>query len=356
MGMTMDLIHYASIVTMQAAFYSFRRHLMTMRHLATFSPRCRIKGIFAFAASALLAASVFAQDKPPLKILVGFPPGGSVDILARTLGDAMRDDFSSVVVDNKPGAAGRIALMQTKAAKPDGQTVIVLPMGPMVIFPHTYKKLDYDALKDFTPVSQLAISNFGVVAGPSAGANSVSEMLAKVKADPKLGNYGTPGAGSVPHFLGVMMEQTTGVPLNHIPFQGGAPANTALLGGHIQYKFDVVSETVQLHRDGKVKILAVAGAKRDSMIPEVPTLKEQGVNIETGVWFAMYAPAGLPPDVLARLEKSVVTALRKKDTFDKLDKLGFDVTATSSRELGNIQRADLARWEKPIKATGVALD
>jgi tripartite-type tricarboxylate transporter receptor subunit TctC len=260
------------------------------------------------------------------------------------------------VVDNKPGAAGRIALMQTKAAKPDGQTVIVLPMGPMVIFPHSYKKLDYDALKDFTPISQLAISNFGVVAGPSAGANSVSEMLAKVKADPKLGNYGTPGAGSVPHFLGVMMEQTTGVPLNHIPFQGGAPANTALLGGHIQYKFDVVSETVQLHREGKVKIIAVAGAKRDPMIPDVPTLKEQGVNIETGVWFAMYAPAGLPPDVLARLEKSVVTALRKKDTFDKLDKLGFDVTATSSRELGNIQRADLARWEKPIKATGVALD
>jgi tripartite-type tricarboxylate transporter receptor subunit TctC len=329
---------------------------MTTTHGANGSPGHGLKWLMAFACSLVLAGNVSAQDKPPLKILVGFPPGGSVDVLARTLSDAMRDDFSSVVVDNKPGAAGRIALMQTKAAKPDGQTVVVLPMGPMVIFPHSYKKLDYDAIKDFTPVSQLAVSNFGVVAGPSAGANSIKEMLAKVKADPKLGNYGTPGAGTVPHFLGVMMEQATGVPLNHIPFQGGAPANTALLGGHIQYKFDVVSETVQLHRDGKVKILAVAGGKRDSMVPEVPTLKEQGVNIETGVWFAMYAPAGLPADVLARLEKSVTTALRKKDVTEKLDKLGFDVTATSSKELASIQRADLARWEAPIKATGVALD
>lgn len=303
-----------------------------------------------------IAMPSLAQDKPALKILVGFPPGGSVDILARTLADAVRDDFSSVLVDNKPGAGGRIALMQARNSKPDGQTVVVLPMGPMVIFPHSYKKLDYDAFKDFTPVSQLAVSNFGVVAGPSAGAGSIRDMLAKVKADPKLGNYGTPGSGTVPHFLGVMMEQATGVPLNHVPFQGGAPANTALLGGHIQYKFDVVSETVQLHREGKVKILAVSGGKRDPMIPEVPTLKEQGVNMETTVWFAMYAPAGLPADVLAKLEKAVTTGLRKKEVADKLDKLGYGVTATSSQELAAIHRADHARWEKPIKATGIALD
>lgn len=329
---------------------------MTLSHGAAFSIRSTRQRLFAVAAGMVLATAAWAQDKPPLKIVIGFPPGGSVDVLARTLAEAMRDDFSSVVVDNRPGAAGRIALMQTKAAKPDGQTVVVLPMGPMVIFPHSYKKLDYDAVNDFTPVSQLAVSNFGVVAGPSAGAQSIQEMLAKVKADPKLANYGTPGAGTVPHFLGVLMEQATGVTLNHIPFQGGAPANTALLGGHIQYKFDVVSETVQLHRDGKVKILAVAGSKRDAMIPEVPTLKEQGVNLETGVWFAMYGPAGLPADVLARLEKSVVTALRKKDVAEKLDKLGFDITATSAKELAAVQRADLARWERPIKATGISLD
>jgi tripartite-type tricarboxylate transporter receptor subunit TctC len=297
-----------------------------------------------------------AQDKPPLKILVGFPPGGSVDALARTVSEAMKDDFSSVVVDNKAGAAGRIALSQLKASKPDGQTVIVLPMAPMVIFPHSYKKLDYDSFKDFTPISQLAIANFGVVAGPSSGASSIRDMLAKVKADPSQGNYGTPGSGSAPHFMGVLIEQSTGTPLNHVPFQGGAPANTALLGGHIQYKLDVVSETLQLHRDGKVKIIGVAGPRRDPLVPEVPTLKEQGINIETTVWFAMYGPASMPADVLSRIEKAVTSAIKKPDVRERLAKLGFEPTGTSANEMAAIHKADHARWERPIKATGIALD
>ena len=181
-------------------------------------------------------------------------------------------------------------------------------------------------------------------------------MLAKVKADPKAGNYGSSGSGTLPHFLGVLIEQSTGVPLHHVPFQGGAPANTALLGGHIQYNIDVVSEALPLHRDGKVKILAVLGAQRDALAPNVPTLKEQGVNLEASVWFAMYAPAGLAPDVLARLEKSVGAAMRKTEVREKLATLGYVPTGTTSRELASIHRADLARWEKPIKATGIALD
>ena len=153
-----------------------------------------------------------------------------------------------------------------------------------------------------------------------------------------------------------MLEQTSGVSLNHVPFQGGAPANTALLGGHVQYKVDVLSETLALHKEGKVKIIAVAGAKRDALTPEVPTLKEQGVNIETSVWFAMYGPAGMPADVLAKLEKSVMAGLRKPDVAARLDKLGYEVTGTSSAAMAAIHKADHARWEKPIKATGVALD
>ncbi len=329
---------------------------MMTTHPAAFSPRFRLKWLSVFASGLLLAAAVSAQDKQPLKIVTGFPPGGSVDILARIVADAIRDDFSNVVVENKPGAAGRIALNQVKLAKPDGQTVIILPMGPMVLFPHTFKKLDYDGFKDFTPVSQLALSNFALVAGPSSGVGSVSEMLAKVKANPSLGNYGSSGLGTLPHFIGVMMEQSTGVPLNHVPFQGGAPANTALLGGHIQYNIDVVSEAIPLHRDGKVKILAVLGAERDPLLPNVQTLKEQGVNFESSVWFAMYAPAALAPDTLARLEKAVSTAIRKPDVREKLSKLGYVPTGSNSRELASIHRADFARWEKPIKATGISLD
>jgi tripartite-type tricarboxylate transporter receptor subunit TctC len=309
-----------------------------------------------FAALAVLGTGAMAQDKQPLKILVGFPPGGSADVIARMIGDAVRDDFSSVIVENKPGASGRIALQQTKAAKPDGQTVIVLPSGPMVLFPHVYKKLDYDAVKDFTPVSLIARFQLGLVSGPATGVKNIAEMLAKVRSDPQSASYGTPGLGSLPHFLGVLMEQSAGIAMTHVPFQGGAPANTALLGGHIGYKFDVVSETVQLHREGKVRIIAVTSAKRDSQVPEVPTLKEQGIDMDASAWFAMYAPAGLDAATLARLERAVGNAVKKPELQDRLIKLGMEPVGSTSSVLAATQRTDFARWEKPVKATGVSLD
>ena len=302
------------------------------------------------------ALNVHAQDKPALKILVGFPPGGSADVMARLVADALRDDFSPIVVDNKPGAGGRIALNMVKNAKPDGQTVIVLPSGPMVLFPHVYKKLDYDAVKDFTPISQIARFQFGVVAGPASGVRNMNEMIAKAKANPGANSYGTPGAGTLPHFMGVLMEQSAGVQLNHVPFQGGAPANNALLGGHIDYKFDVVSETAELHHSGKARIIAVTGSKRDTQVPEVPTLKEAGIAMDATAWFAMYGPAGLQGDALARLERAMVKIVRQPAFKDKLVKLGYEPMGSNSTELAAAQKADLARWEKPIKATGVQLD
>jgi tripartite-type tricarboxylate transporter receptor subunit TctC len=308
-----------------------------------------------------LTATVFvgpvaAQDKTPLKILVGFPPGGSADIIARLVADALRNDFSVVTVDNKPGAGGRIALTQTKNAKPDGQTVIILPSGPMVLFPHVYKKLDYDPVKDFTPVSLLAHFQFGVVAGPSSQAKTIQEMVANARLKPGEVSYGTPGQGTLPHFMGVLMEQSAGIKLNHVPFQGGGPANTALVGGHIDYKFDVVSETAELHRAAKVRILAVTGAKRDTQVPEVPTLKESGIAMEATAWFGMYAPANLAPEVLAKLERAVSGAIKKPEMQARLIKLGYEPVGSSSAGLAAAQRADLARWEKPIKATGITLE
>ena len=318
------------------------------RHALT---RCITFGLLALA-----AATVQAQGKPPLRILVGFAPGGSADVLARLVADALKDDFSPILVDNKPGAGGRIALNMVKTAKPDGQTVIVLPSGPMVLFPHVYKKLDYDPVKDFTPVSQIARFQFGVVAGPASGAKNVADMIAKAKATSGASSYGTPGSGTLPHFMGVLMEQSAGITLNHVPFQGGAPANNALLGGHIDYKFDVVSETAELHRNGKVRIIAVTGSKRDPQVPEVPTLKESGVNMEATAWFAMYGPAGLSGENLARLEKAMMKIVRDPAMKERLAKLGYEPIGSSSQDLAAAQKADLARWEKPIKATGVQLD
>lgn len=314
-----------------------------------------LPGLLLAAAAAWLPAAS-AQDKPPLKILVGFPPGGSADVIARLVGDAIRDDFGSVVVENRPGAGGRIALNAVKTSRPDGQTVIILPSGPMVLFPHVYRKLDYDPVKDFTPVSQLAVFQFGVVSGPASGAKSVAEMLAKAKADPKTATYGSPGLGTLPHFMGVLMQQSTGATFTHVPFQGGAPANNALVGGHIGYKFDVVSETADLHRSGKVRIIAVTGPQRDPQVPEVPTLKESGVDMVATAWFGMYAPAGIPQEALAHLERSVAKAVRTPALRDRFLKLGYEPIGSTSAELAATQRADLARWEKPIKATGVVLD
>jgi len=303
-----------------------------------------------------LATLAQAQDKPPLRILVGFAPGGSADVLARMVADGLRDDFGPIVVDNKPGAGGRLALNLVKAAKPDGQTVIVLPSGPMVLFPHVYKKLDYDPVRDFTPVSQIARFQFGVVAGPATGAKTLAEMNALAKAKPGASSYGTPGAGTLPHFMGVLMEQSSGITLNHVPFQGGAPANNALLGGHIDYKFDVVSETAELHRSGKVRIIGVTGGQRDPQVPEVPTLKEAGVNMEATAWFAMYGPAGLKGEALTRLERAMMKMVRDPAMQAKLRALGYDPIGSGSADLAAAQKVDLARWEKPIKATGVQLD
>lgn len=314
------------------------------------------RALLATAVLATLTTGALAQDKTPLKIVVGFPPGGSADTLARIIGEQLHGSYSPVVVENRPGAGGRIALGQVKRAAPDGQTVIILPSGPMVLFPHVYKKLDYDAVKDFTPVSLIARFQFGVVAGPASKASKLSDMIEKAKAEPGVASYGTPGLGTLPHFMGVLFEQQVGAKLNHVPFQGGGPANTALLGGHIHYKFDVVSETAELHRAGKVRIIAVTGETRDPQVPEVPTLKESGIDMVATAWFAMYGPANMNPATRDRLQQAVSAAVQSPALSERLRGLGYEPVGSTAAELAAAQAADLKRWEAPIKATGVQLD
>ena len=310
----------------------------------------------ALATAGAFPLSALAQEKPTLKIVVGFPAGGSADLLARLIAEGLREEFSAVVVDNKPGAGGRIALGLVKRAPADGKTVVLLPSGPMVLYPHVYRKLDYHPVNDFTPISLLANFQFSVVAGPTAGATSVQEMLAKAKAAPGRSTYGTPGPGTMPHFMGVMFGQKAGAEMTHVPFHGGGPANSALVGGHIDYKFDVVSEAVELHRSGKVRILAVTGDKRDPMVPDIPTLKEQGVDMVATAWFGMYGPAGLSPEVRDRLNAAVVRAMQEPGMRAKILARGYEPVGSSPADLAAAQAADLQRWQAPIKATGVQLD
>ncbi len=313
----------------------------------------------ALAGTALPALHAFAQaDKPPLKILVGFPPGGSADVIARLLAERMREPLGgqNVVVDNKPGAAGRIAIEQLKYAPTDGNTVIVMPSGPVVLFPHVFRKLNYDPVKDLTPISQLADFQFAIVSGAKSNVKSIAEMRDKVKSDPGSANYGSPGNGTVPHFLGLMVGDAAGVKLDHVPYQGGAPLMTALLGGHVGYGVDVVLEALEQHRAGKVRIIAVAGKQRAPQLPDVPTLREQGVAVDAVAWFAMYAPAGVSRDTVARLNTAVQAAMKDKALRDKLGALGLNPIGSSAEQLAAVQRADFAMWEGPVKASGFQAD
>ena len=311
------------------------------------------------AALAAPTTAAWAQsDKPPLRILVGFPPGGSADTIARLLAERLPGQLGgqAVVVDNKAGAAGRIAIDQLKNAAPDGNTVLIMPSGPVVLFPHVYKKLNYDVNKDLAPISQLASFQFCVVSGPKSNVKTMAEMVARAKADPSTATYGSSGNGTVPHFLGLMIGEAAGIELQHVPYQGGAPAMTALLGGHIGYNMDVVTEALEQHRAGKVRVIAVAGAQRAPQLPEVPTLREQGVAMDASAWFAMYGPGGLPAAQAQRISQAVQTALKEPAFAQRMSALGLEPIGSTPEQLLAVQRADFAKWAKPVKASGFQAD
>jgi tripartite-type tricarboxylate transporter receptor subunit TctC len=306
----------------------------------------------ALAASALAAPAVFAQDKT-IRIIVGFPPGGSADVMARLLAEKMRASLGqNVIVDNKPGAGGRVALVELKRAAPDGQTLCLSPSGALVIQPWLYANLGYDPVKDFTPISRVSTFDFAVTAGPGAPAGDLKAVLAWMKANPSKANYATSGAGTVPHFAGLLLGQAAGVQMTHVAYRGGAPAAADLMGGQIPLMVDTASETIEHHKAGKVRILAVTGEQRTKALPEVPTLKEAGINIAADAFFGLYGPAGMPIDVTARIDRAVADALRAPDVQEKIYSFGLVPNHGSSTELAAIQAAHLKKWEAPIKSSG----
>ena len=294
-----------------------------------------------------------AQDKPPLKILVGFPPGGSADIVARLLADKLRVTLGqTVVVENKPGAAGRVALGDLKRAAPDGQTLILAPSGAFVILPWVYKNVGYDPVKDFTPVARACTFDFAITAGPGAPAGDLKAILAWMKANPGKANIGNPGAGTVPHFTGVMLGQATGVEITPVAYKGGAPLANDLLGGQVPLAVDTPLETIEHHRAGKLRIVAVTGEVRLKALPDVPTLKEQGINMSADAYFGVYGPPGMSAELTARLSRAVSDALRQSDVQDKIASLGLVPNYGSAEELAATQASHYRRWEGPIKTSG----
>jgi tripartite-type tricarboxylate transporter receptor subunit TctC len=307
----------------------------------------------ALAAATLATPGAFAQDRT-IRILVGFAPGGSADVIARLLADRMRVSLGqNVIVDNKPGAAGRLVLGELKRAAPDGQTLVLTPSGATVIAPWLYSNLPYDPVKDFTPVARVVTFDFAVTVGPGAPAGAdLRQVLAWMKANPSKANYATSGAGTVPHFAGLLLSQAAGVTLTHVPYKGGAPAAQDLIAGHVPLMVDTASETIEYHKAGKVRILAVTGEQRSKSLPDVPTLKEQGINMAADAFFGLYGPAGMPPDVVARIDHAVADALKDPVIQEKIYAFGLVPGYGTAAELAATQAAHLKRWEAPIKASG----
>jgi tripartite-type tricarboxylate transporter receptor subunit TctC len=316
---------------------------MKRRHLAALA---------AAALATIAMPSAFAQDRT-LKILVGFPPGGSADVIARLLAQKMAASLNQpVLVDNKPGAAGRLVLGELKRAAPDGQTLVLSPSGAMVIAPWLYSNIGYDPIKDFTPISRIVTFDFAVTAGPAAPQGDLKSVLAWMKANPGKASYGTSGAGTVPHFAGLLLGQASGVPMTHVAYRGGAPAAQDLIGGQIPLMVDTASETIEHHKAGKVRILAVTGAQRSKALPDVPTLKEQGINMEADAFFGLYGPPGMPADVVTRIDRAVADALKDPAIQEKIHNFGLVPNHAPAAELAATQAAHLKRWEAPIKASG----
>jgi len=327
---------------------------------ALFSNGCvRRNALRALIAAATIVATqgfpVLAQEAPKsaVKIIVGFAPGGSSDLAARIIADKLRDVLGvPVVVDNKPGAGGRIAAEALKNAPADGSTLLLTPIVVPVLAPLLYTSLPYDANRDFAPVMHVANYQLALSAGSTPPAKSLAELTAWLKANPSKASFGSPAPGSLPHFFGIMVGRSIGVDIQHVAYKGGAPLHTDLIGGQIPIAIDALSDCIEQHRGGRLRIVATSGAARSPLLPDVPTFKELGYPIEGDGWTAIYAPANTPKPTIERLNRALKDVLGQFETRQKLTNLGFEVTATSPDELGAIMRADTAKWMPIIKASG----
>ena len=320
--------------------------------------KARIAALAAsLALGAAVAAPAHAQDvkfDKPIRIIVGFAPGGTADIIARVVAEKMSGTLGQpVIVENRPGAIGRIAADAVKAAAPDGTTLMVQPIGPMAVVPHVYKDITYDPLKDFTPVAIGATFQFAIAAGPMSGAKTWPEFAAWAKANPTKAGYATSGAGSLPHFFGVMLGKGIGVEMVHVPYKGSAAYANDLLGGQVATAVDAIADLTELHRAGKVKILASSGAKRSTAVPDVPTFNELGVTgVEAMGWFGFFAPAKTPKPIVDALNSAINKALQSPDAAAKLSGLGMDPATGTPEQFGKILADDYNKWGPIVKASG----
>jgi tripartite-type tricarboxylate transporter receptor subunit TctC len=313
-------------------------------------------------AAALLAATgrlALAQAGAPLetvKIITGFPPGGTSDTICRRVATRLAPGYGkSVQVENRTGAGGQIAVSALKGLPADGSVLLQTPMSPLGIYPFIYKKLAYDPLADLTPASLGAVFDFGFAVGPAvpASVKTMTEFLAWCKANPGQANFGSPAAGSVPHFIGVLAGRTAGIELKHVPYRGTQPAILDMLGGQVQAVSGPVGEFTQHIPTGKCRVIATSGSQRSKFAPTVPTMLEQGLkDMAFNEWFGFYLPGKAAPEVVQRANAALRSALASQDVIDGLELMGLESRSSSPTELAAMLKADQERWAPLIKAIG----
>ncbi len=310
------------------------------------------------ALGALMPIRALAQALEAVKIINGFPAGGTADTTSRRVAERLGGSAYSknaAVVENKPGAAGRIACEAVKSAAPDGATLLLTPYSCMSIYPHSYVKLSYDPFRDFVPVSIAAFMTHGLAVGPMVPATvkTVKDYIAWAKANPKDASYGSPGAGSTPHFIGALLGIGGGADLQHVPYRGSLPAITDVIGGQIAASMTPTGDTLANHRAGKLRLLATSGAKRTPFTPDVATFAEAGFpELSTEEWFGFYAPARTPAATVAAANAAINAALKDKAVIDSLATFGLVAQGSTPADMAKSQKDENVRWGPLVKKTG----
>ncbi len=318
-----------------------------------------LRALIAATFAAAIAAPVLAQQYPskPVRLVVPYTPGAGTDTIARILAQKAGESLGQqVVIDNRPGAGGTIGTEVVAKSAPDGYTLLFAPTSH-AINPGIYPKLGYDTQKDFAPISVLASLPVVLAVEPSVPAASVRELVALAKAKPGQLTMASSGNGTVFHLTGELFKEAAGINILHVPFKGGAPAVAALLGGQVSMTFETSVTLLPHIRSGKIRALGVASAKRIALLPDVPTLGESGFpGILSENWYGLYAPAGTPKEIIARLYADLDRAIHSPDVREKLAQQGAEIRENTPEQTAAFVRAEMAKWAKVIKDSGAKAD
>jgi tripartite-type tricarboxylate transporter receptor subunit TctC len=308
-------------------------------------------GLLAAGAPRALAQAI----KKPVHMIVGFPAGGGTDVTARVLAENLRGSYAStIIVESKPGASARLAVEYVKNAEPDGSVMLFTPDFPMTLYPHSFRSLSYDPVRDFVSVSPVARSMLTFVVGPAVpdSVKTLRDFVEWCKANPTKAAFATTSAGATPHFTGVMLANDAKVPINPVHYRGGAPAVQDLLGGHVPASVNPISEVISLAQAGKLRILAVTGSKRSLFLPDVPTMREAGYNVVVDSFTGVFLPAKTPEPVVRALSVAMSDAAKSKTMADGLAKFGSEPAFQPPAEFAETIKSEINRWGPVVKASG----